>query len=240
MKSKNKKISIVLCLVVVLLIVCFGLFKISKSRTFQFFGGLVSHVETDQKVVALTFDDAPTAKTGEVLEILKRKNVKATFFAIGKAMEENPDQAKKIVEDGNQLANHSYSHQRFLLKSLSFTKNEINKTNELIRSAGYDGEIVFRPPNGKKLFILPWYLRQNKIKTVMWNVEPDSYASDDAQNITKYTLENTTPGSIILMHPFCENNCEADREALPRIIDGLKSQGYTFVTVNKMLENEEK
>jgi chitin deacetylase len=235
MKSKNKKISIVLCLVVVLLIVCFGLFKISKSRTFQFFGGLTGRVETDQKVVALTFDDAPTAKTGEVLEILKQKNIKATFFAVGGAIEDNSEIAKQIVDDGHQLANHSYSHQRFLLKSLSFTKNEIEKTNELIRSAGYDGEIVFRPPNGKKLFILPWYLRQNKIKTVMWNVEPDSYASGNAQNITKYTLENTTPGSIILMHPFCESDCEADREALPLIIDGLRDRGYVFVTVNELI-----
>lgn len=233
---KNKKLLVVLGLIAVLLVVCFGLFKISKSRNFQFFGGLTSRAETDQKVVALTFDDAPTAKTGEVLEILKQKNVKATFFAIGKAMEENPDQAKKIVEDGHQLANHSYSHQRFLLKSLSFTKNEINKTNELIRSAGYNGEIVFRPPNGKKLFILPWYLGQNKIKTVMWNVEPDTYVAGDTQKIVEYTLENTTPGSIILMHPFCENNCEVDREALPLIIDGLRDRGYTLVTVNELLD----
>lgn len=222
-------------ILLVVSIICFALFKISKSRTFQFFGGLTSRIETDQKVVALTFDDAPTARTDEVLEILKQKDVRATFFAIGKAMEENPDQAKKIVEDGNQLANHSYSHQRFLLKSMTFTKSEIEKTNELIRSAGYVGEIVFRPPNGKKLFILPWYLRQSKIKTVMWNVEPDSYVAGDTQKIVEYTLEKTKPGSIILIHPFCESDCAADREALPLIIDGLKDRGYTLVTVNELI-----
>ncbi len=232
---KNKKLLVVLGLIAVLLVVCFGLFKISKSRNFQFFGGLTSRVETDQKVVALTFDDAPTVRTDEVLEILKQKDVRATFFAIGKAMEENPDQAKKIVEDGNQLANHSYSHQRFLLKSMSFTKNEIEKTNKLIRSAGYSGEIVFRPPNGKKLFILPWYLRQSKIKTVMWDVEPDTYVAGDSQKIVEYTLENTKPGSIILIHPFCESDCAADREALPQIIDGLRDRGYTLVTVNELI-----
>lgn len=232
---KNKKLLVVLGLIAVLLVVCFGLFKISKSRNFQFFGGLTSRIETDQKVVALTFDDAPTARTDEVLEILKQKDVRATFFAIGKAMEENPDQAKKIVEDGNQLANHSYSHQRFLLKSMSFTKNEIEKTNKLIRSAGYSGEIVFRPPNGKKLFILPWYLRQSKIKTVMWDVEPDTYVAGDSQKIVEYTLENTKPGSIILIHPFCESDCAADREALPQIIDGLRDRGYTLVTVNELI-----
>lgn len=232
---KNKKLLVVLGLIAVLLVVCFGLFKISRSRNFQFFGGLTSRVETDQKVVALTFDDAPTVRTDEVLEILKQKDVRATFFAIGKAMEENPDQAKKIVEDGNQLANHSYSHQRFLLKSMSFTKNEIEKTNKLIRSAGYSGEIVFRPPNGKKLFILPWYLRQSKIKTMMWNVEPDTYVAGDTQKIVEYTLENTKPGSIILIHPFCESDCAADREALPQIIDGLRDRGYTFMTVNELI-----
>lgn len=233
--KKNRRLWIILGPLVVLLVVCFGLFKISKSRNFQFFGGLTSRIETDQKVVALTFDDAPTARTDEVLEILKQKDTRATFFAIGKAMEENPDQAKKIVEDGNQLANHSYSHQRFLLKSMSFTKNEIEKTNKLIRSAGYSGEIVFRPPNGKKLFILPWYLRQSKIKTMMWNVEPDTYVAGDTQKIVEYTLENTKPGSIILIHPFCESDCAADREALPQIIDGLRDRGYTFMTVNELI-----
>lgn len=70
----------------------------------------------------------------------------------------------------------------------------------------------------------------------MWDVEPDTYVQGDADAIYDYVIANTKPGSIILMHPFCSEECNADREALPRIIDALKAEGYTFVTISKLLE----
>lgn len=214
----------------------FLLFQISKSRTFQFFGEIISRVNTDQKVIALTFDDAPNSKTQEILNILKEKQVKATFYEVGKAIEQYPEEAKSIVEAGMEIGNHSYSHKRMVLKSPSFIHTEVQNTNTLIRSSGYKGEITFRPPNGKKLFGLPWYLRQHNIKTVMWDVEPDTYVAGNSDAIIKYTLSHVRPGSIILIHPFCENECVADREALPKIIDKLQSQGYRFVTISELLK----
>lgn len=211
------------------------LFQVSKSRTFQFFGGLTHRVETDKKVVALTFDDAPTVRTNDVLDILNRKNINATFYVIGKSMEERFDIARAIVDAGMEIGNHSYSHTRMVLKSQKFVSDEIQKTNELIRKSGYTGEITFRPPNGKKLFGLPRYLNRHGIRTIMWDVEPDTYVAGDADAIVRYTLENTSPGSIILMHPFCEEGCSADRDALPRIIDELHAKGYTFVTVSELV-----
>lgn len=189
-----------------------------------------------EKIVAITFDDAPSASTTEeVLDILDRKNVKATFYATGENLEKYSVEAKKIVEKGHELGNHSYSHQRFIFKSQSFVRSEIEKTNQLIRDAGYKDEITFRPPNGKKLFILPWYLSSNNIKTIMWDIEPDSYHQDSAELIEKYTLENVKPGSIILLHPSCYEVCSADRKALPKIIDGLREKGYYFVTISQLL-----
>lgn len=214
------------------------LFQISKSRTFQFFGGLTYRVDTGEKVVALTFDDAPTARTQEVLEILRAKNIKATFYEIGKNMEEYPNIAKAIVDAGMEVGNHSYTHTRMVLKSQKFIGDEIQKTNELLRKSGYTGEITFRPPNGKKLFGLPWYLSRHGIRTIMWDVEPDTYVAGDADAIVRYTVEHTRPGSIILMHPFCEEWCGADREALPRIIDELQDDGYTFVTVSELIQGK--
>ncbi len=226
-------------LLIILAMVVYGLFELSESRTLQIFGVLISHVNTDQKVVALTFDDAPTEYTNEVLKILSKNNVHATFYAIGQSLENYPDQAKAIVQQGNELGNHSYSHKRFILKSQSFIKNEIKKTDLLIRNAGYTGEITFRPPNGKKLFGLPWYLSQNNIKTIMWNLEPDTYFSNNTNLIVKNVFENIRPGSIILLHPFCGKNCESDREALPKIISGLKEKGYIFVTISELLKYKE-
>lgn len=241
MRLLQKKIYIPFLVLLALLLTSYSLFQISKSRTFQFFGELISRVDTEEKVVAITFDDAPSADTTEeVLNFLAEKNVKATFYVIGESLERYPDEGKKIVEQGHELGNHSYSHQRFLLKSQDFIQNEIEKTNQLIRNAGYKGEITFRPPNGKKLFGLPWYLSQNKIKTIMWDVEPDTYYPGNAELIEKYALDTTKPGSIILLHPFCGDACLADREALPKIIDGLTAKGYRFVTINQLMQFSEK
>lgn len=232
-----KKLALVVVLGLLIISVSLLLFQVSKSRTFQFFGTLVNRVETTQKVVALTFDDAPNQKTLEVLKILEDRDAPATFFVIGKNIEQHPDIARAIVSAGMTVGNHSYSHQRFVFKSQDFIDFEIQKTNQLVRNSGYQGEITFRPPNGKKLFGLPRYLHGHNIKTIMWDIEPDTYVAGNSEAITKYTLDHVRPGSIILLHPFCEQECAADREALPQIINGLKEKGYTLVTIDKLLAN---
>ncbi len=174
MKKKRIFLISALILVTTLMVGCV-LFQISKSRTFQFFGEIINRVDTNEKVVALTFDDAPTKFSNEVIDILNKKGIKATFYAVGHNIEQYPNEAKYIVENGNEIGNHSYSHKRFLLKTPLFVESEIQKTNELIRNTGFKGDITFRPPNGKKLFTLPWYLNQYGIKTITWDVEPDTY-----------------------------------------------------------------
>ncbi len=236
MRAYKKYIFALLLLIV---LVGFGLFQISRSRTFQFFGGLTSHVDTDEKIVALTFDDAPTEYSDAVLQILDEKGVKATFYLIGENIEKYPEQAKNIVEHGHEVGNHSYSHARFLIKSPSFVEQEIQTTNSLIKNLGYEGQITFRPPYGKKLFTLPWYLSKHNIKTITWNVEPDTYARNfqgeqKTEFLVSYVLENTQPGSIILLHPFCKT-CQSERESIAKIIDGLHAKGFQFVTVSQLL-----
>src|SRR5688572_12693903 len=109
---KMKKIIIYIVISIFILALPIGLFKISKSRTFQLFGELIHRVDTTEKIVSLTFDDGPTAFTQEVLDILKQKNVKATFFVMGSELEKNPQIGKDIVSLGHELGNHSYSHTR--------------------------------------------------------------------------------------------------------------------------------
>jgi peptidoglycan/xylan/chitin deacetylase (PgdA/CDA1 family) len=195
----------------------------------------LSRIETAGKVVAITFDDAPTANTDEVLRVLNSKGVKATFYVIGASGRAHPDVMKRIVSAGHELGNHSFTHQRFLLTSPSFVRDEIESTNRIIRDAGYSGEITFRPPYGKKLVALPWYLSKNNTKTIMWDVEPDTYHPRHARLLEQYTLENVKPGSIVLLHPLCGTDCSAAREALPVIIDALRAEGYRFVTIGELL-----
>lgn len=215
-------------------LIIFSLWKLSKSRTFQFFGGLTSRGATQEKIVALTFDDAPSEYAKDVLKILQEKNVKATFYVIGENLKKYPEIGKEIVMAGHEIGNHSYSHHRFIFKSQTFIKEEIEHTNQLIRETGYPGLITFRPPNGKKIFGLPWYLHKNNIPTVMWDLEPDTYFPNDRDAIINYTVEKAKPGSIILMHPFCEN-CAIDRKALPIIIDRLRGNGFKFVKVSQII-----
>ena len=217
--------------------ILFFAWKLSNSRTFQLFGEIVPRVNTSVKAVALTFDDGPTTQaTGEVLTILRERNVKATFFLIGAELEQHPELGKAIVSEGHELGNHSYAHKRLVLKSPSFIKEEIERTDQLIRDAGYQGTIHVRPPNGKKLVLLPYYLSKTNRKTIMWDVEPDSYTdvAEDANKIVEHVMERARPGSIILLHVMYESRIQSLR-AVAGIIDGLKQQGYEFKTVSELL-----
>ncbi|GAM14415.1 polysaccharide deacetylase family protein [Mesobacillus selenatarsenatis] len=222
----------ILTTVIILLLV--GAYKLMNSRTVQLFGGLTAEVNTDKKVVALTFDDGPTNKVEDILPILEKHDAKATFFLIGNEIEKNPEAAQMIARAGHQIGNHTYSHKRMVLKSPSFIKEEIQKTNKLILKAGYKGEIDFRPPNGKKLLVLPYYLNQQNIQTITWNLEPDSYYTKSSDKIN-YVKKNVKPGSIILLHPMYDKKGE-ELKTLEGILKTLSTEGYRFITVNELQE----
>ncbi|MGN7295770.1 polysaccharide deacetylase family protein [Ferdinandcohnia sp. SAFN-114] len=218
--------------IIIIFLALYGSYKLMNSRSFQLFGGLTQQVETNQKVVALTFDDGPTENVNEILPLLEKYDVKATFFLIGQDIEKYPEEAKEIAEAGHQLGNHTYSHNRMIFKSPSFIKEEIEKTDELIRKAGYEGEIDFRPPNSKKLVGLPHYLYKQKIDTITMNIEPDTFYTETEDRI-QYVREQIIPGSIILMHPMYEDSDKVLAE-IEGIIQSLKDEGYRFVTVNEL------
>ncbi|XOK10821.1 polysaccharide deacetylase family protein [Agrobacterium tumefaciens] len=217
--------------------VLIGVHFFSKSRTTQLFGGIIARVETERPVVALTFDDGPSVRfTPDVLTILRERGVKATFFLTGKETEENLPQARMIVSEGHQLGNHSYTHSNMMFMGPARIREEIERTDAAIRAAGYEGEIMFRPPYGKKLLTLPWYLSRQDRKTIMWDVEPESFpdVADDAAAFASHVIEQTRNGSIIIMHVMYRSR-EVSRQALPLIIDGLRQRGFEFVTVAQLL-----
>lgn len=230
-----KRKSLIGILALLLLAGAAGLFQISKSRSFQFFGKIVPRVKTSEKVIALTFDDGPTTTaTNEILNMLAEKQVKATFFVIGGELEQNLAEARKIVAAGHELGNHSYSHTRMVLVTPSFVQQELEKTDRLIREAGFSGEIHFRPPYGKKLLALPYYLSKNNRKTITWDVEPDSNPQTAAE-IVEETRSRVRPGSIILLHVMYPNRQESLR-AVPGIIESLRKEGYRFTTISELLK----
>lgn len=233
-----RTILIVLAASVVIIGLLIALWSISRSRDYQLFGELVNRVNTDEKVIALTFDDGPTAKhTPGVLDLLREKNVTATFFLIGNEAEQNIDQTRAIVAAGHEIGNHTFTHPDMALADEAKAADEVEKTDAAIRAAGYDGEILFRPPFSKKLFGLPLYLAKHDRTSVTWDVEPESFddIAADPQKMTAHVLETTKPGSIIILHVMYDSR-ESSRRALPHIIDGLKAKGFRFVTVSELLK----
>ena len=221
------KVIIVVCAAAVL---CSSAYFLMNARGFQLAGKIVTHADTDRKLIALTFDDGPSKYTDEILGILDELGVRCTFFLTGESIEQNMEATKAIVGAGHQIGNHSYSHQRMVFKSAEWIASEIDCTNALIREAGYEGEIYFRPPNCKKLLLSPLALAQRDMTTITWSVEVSDNGSSD--EIADLVIRKAQPGAIVLLHIMYNEN---EREAIPRIIHSLQKQGYEFVTVEELL-----
>ena len=220
------------------LLICFGLWRLSVSRTYQLFGELVSRVETNEKIVALTFDDGPKPDyTEKILDILKKEGVKATFFLVGREIRKHSEQAKEIVAHGHELGNHSFTHHRMIILGYGQVVREISDTSDAIREVGYSGPILFRPPYGKKLLVLPYYLEKIGMPSITWDLQPESYPeiANDAGRISRYVVSEARPGSIVLLHVMNKSRT-ASIDAVEGLIDGLRKRGYSFVTVSELLK----
>lgn len=236
MRKTKRMLWIIIVIILLSGTAFFGVYKWMNARSFQIAGHIVTRAETEKKVVALTFDDGPTEYTQQILDMLDELDIKCTFFLIGGEMENHMEEAKAIATAGHQVGSHTYSHKRMVFKGGRFIGDELDKTNDLIRQAGYEGEIMFRPPYGKKLIMLPLALQKRGMTTVMWSREPE-YEGDlsgTAEAIANNVLRLVQPGDIIAMHLMHESNASS-REALPLIVKQLRDAGYSFATVSDLL-----
>ncbi|MEV0678802.1 polysaccharide deacetylase family protein [Actinosynnema sp. NPDC050436] len=235
---KARRWTVVLLVVVVLVpLGLVGVTALANARSFQLFGEIVHRVETDRKVVALTFDDGPDpAGTRPVLDVLAAKGVRGTFYLTGRELAAHPDLGAAIAGAGHEIGNHSYSHERMWFVTPSWVAEEVERTDERIRATGYTGKITFRPPHGKKLVALPHYLDQHDRTTITWDVEPDSGPdqASTADGLVRDAAARVRPGSIVLLHPMYAGRT-VTRDALAPLIDRLSGQGYRFVTVSELL-----
>lgn len=176
------------------------LHPLSKSDTYQMFGTLTSRVDTDQPFVALTLDDGPSPRfTAEVLDILAAQDATVTFFLTGHEVERRPDLARDIIAAGHEVGNHSYSHNRLVLKPAFIIRRELSRTDTLLREAGFSEPLQFRAPYGHKLFVLPWVLSRQNRANIMWDVKPGPETMTP-EAMARDIVEAAQPGPIILMH----------------------------------------
>lgn len=211
-----------------------GTYRLSKSRTFQFFGHIINKGDTEEKHVALTFDDGPyPGTTDEVLSILTEKGVQATFFLNGAQMQAYPDETISIIEAGHELGNHSYNHKRLMLMPYSTIQEEMESTDEVMKDLGYEPTGYVRSPYCKKLFMFPLYLKNTNQYNVTWSIEPETYYSE-GPSMVKHIEDALEPGAIILLHSLPSGRTET-RAYLADMIDAVQAKGYQFVTVEDLL-----
>jgi peptidoglycan/xylan/chitin deacetylase (PgdA/CDA1 family) len=216
------------------------IFFTSIPNTPQIFGKSIRRVTTNEKVIALTYDDGPRLPTTEgLLDVLKRHNAAATFFLIGERAEKNPELVKKIYGAGHELGNHTYSHDLLIFKSSKFVRNQIQRTDNVIRACGYEKEIHFRSPHGMKLFTDSWALKKMKRKNILFDVVAWDWSSPGVQKIVDNVMKDVKPGSIVLLHDGCGNEKDIV-EASDIIITKLKGQGYRLVTISELLRKRER
>jgi peptidoglycan-N-acetylglucosamine deacetylase len=211
-----------------------GGLQLSNSRTHQLAGDLLTRVETSDSVIAITFDDGPIpVYTDSTLDVLDEFGARATFFMVGERMEQRPRLVGEVLARGHEIGNHSYNHPIMVLKRWSTIRSQIERTDSIIRAAGQEGEIWFRPPDGKRLLGLPLYLSLRKRPIVLWDLEPDSEWRN-ADEVVQYVLDRVRPGSILLLHTELPVRTE-NRIALRRLLPLLSARGYRFVTLSELV-----
>lgn len=183
----------------------------------------------DDRKIAITFDDGPHPYyTEQLLDGLKERGVKATFFVMGKHVEENPELVERMYSEGHLIGNHTYSHIQLNKSNGDTFKEELVKTSELIEElTGQEVQYV-RPPYGtwdKK------FEKELNMFPVLWTVDPLDWCSDNVVGIVQKVTSKVKENAIILMHDEYKSTVTAALQ----IIDELMEEGYEFVTVDELL-----
>ena len=204
------------------------------------FGKNIVRLNTDQRIVALTYDDGPNPPyTERLLNVLAKHNVKATFFMIGNRIETHPETVNRVIAEGHQIGNHTYNHPLLGFLPPFYVRREIERTDVLLRQQSIIGEIVFRAPVLTRFLPVAWVLAKGNRVHISCNVWSWDWTTQNPDRITKTVLKKTRPGSIIVLHDGKAENKQANRlgtiEATDRIITALKRDGYRFVRLSDCL-----
>lgn len=189
--------------------------------------------------IALTIDDGPWGTTtDQMLDILKAYHVKATFFWVGQAIESFPETARRVLNEGHALGNHSWHH-RYAPMSAVEAASEIEITAKIIREVTGARTTLFRPPGGYLNNGMADYAMSQGYTIVMWSItSADTDASSDVQAYVNNVLSGAKPGGIILIHDGGGDRSKTVK-ALPLILEGLKQRGYRFVTIPELLRMQD-
>lgn len=199
----------------------------------------IKSVHTTRRVVALSFDDGPGPDdTPRVLDILAAHGAKATFFVEGEAVEARPDLVRRMVDEGHEVANHTFTHPDLPPLRYEQVVDEVERASVAIREAGVDQVPLFRPPRGLFDREAADAVRSTGHLTVGWDVCVEKYLSRyDNEGAVTMALDRVTPGSIVLAHDGGDPDRERTVQVLPALLRGLRGKGFEVVTVTELLRD---
>ena len=190
---------------------------------------------TDNNQIALTFDDGPTpGVTDRILDELKLRKVHATFFMIGERIVAAPDLARRVLAEGHDIGNHTYTHPKLTALPEAQVIAEIAKTQDIIAKEINHGARWFRPPYGAFRADQSGLVVQAGMRVVLWNIDPSDWSQPGEDKITGTIFEKAAAGAIVVCHDFSEQTANC----MGVLLDGLLTRGLTPVTLSRLLTSE--
>jgi peptidoglycan/xylan/chitin deacetylase (PgdA/CDA1 family) len=217
----------------------------SMAPTGQWYGHTFIGLAPGTKQLALTYDDGPNdPHTLHLLEVLAKHDVKATFFLIGRYVQQRPDLAREIVQAGHVIGNHTFTHPLLIFKSAAEIRRELSTCRSAIEDAvgGTSSAIsnLFRPPFGGRRPAVLRIARELGLDRIMWNVTGFDWTAPPSAVIEKKVENQIRGGDVILLHDGGHKQLGADRSqtvlATDHLIAKYKSEGYEFKTIPEMME----
>ncbi len=186
---------------------------------------------SQEQCVALTFDDGPVSGTSDLLDVMAEKGVRATFFVVGSNAAAQPDILARMVTEGHVVGNHTEDHPDLTKLDTDAVRAELEQVNDTVEAATGQRPVLVRPPYGATNSTVDQVTGELGMAQVLWNVDPEDWKDRDSDIVTRRVLSSTAGGNIVLSHDIHETT----RDAYAAIIDGLRDQGYTLVTVPQLL-----
>ncbi|MEG4571819.1 polysaccharide deacetylase family protein [Microcoleus sp. N3A4] len=194
-------------------------------------------LDSQHKAIALTFDDGPWPKTTtQILDILKKNNIKATFFWVGRYLKNSPELGKQVAAAGHAIGNHTWNHE-YLQYNEEGAAREIDRTSSLIEDLTGIKTSIFRPPGGILNNGLAAYAQKKNYAVVLWSADSLDWRTP-TESLMDNVMRQANSGGIVLMHDGGGNRSRTVK-ALPDIIAKLRKKGYIFVTVPELLQMQE-
>jgi peptidoglycan/xylan/chitin deacetylase (PgdA/CDA1 family) len=206
----------------------------------QWYGQTFASGVRGSKQVALTYDDGPNdPHTLKLLEVLAKHSVRATFFMIGRYVQQRPDIARAVAQAGHVIGNHTFTHPLLIFESAAQTRSQLVDCRQALDDTIGEHSNLFRPPFGGRRPATIRIARELGLRTVMWNVTGYDWNAPPAAMIAKKVARQMRGGDVILLHDGGHRAMGADREqtviATENLIQRYKAEGYEFVTVGEML-----